>query len=204
MRWLITAIIVLATGLANAQASMAPAAQQLVEDTAGKIQARMHEEDARLKNDPAYIYRLVDEIILPHFDFKRMSGWVLGRNWRTATPEQQERFTREFRTLLVRTYSKALVDNRDRKIVYEPLRADPKATDVIVRSEVEQEGSFPIEITYSLYLNGEGAWKVYDVNIDGISLVANYRTSFTNEIKQSGLDNLIKKLSERNQQAANE
>jgi phospholipid transport system substrate-binding protein len=202
--WLVIIAVMLLAGHANAEASMNPSAQALVKDTSERILAKLREENETIEHNPARVYELVDEIVLPHFDFAKMSSWVLGRYWRKASPEQKQRFTNEFRQLLVRTYSKALADNKDSEIIFHPLRAEKDAKDVIVRTEVEQDSGFPLEITYSMYLDKQGAWKVYDVNIDGISLVANYRTSFSNEIRQSGLDELIAKLEKRNQQAANE
>lgn len=170
----------------------------LVKSTSEQIIKKLQAERETFKKKPERVQSLVDEIVLPHFDFARMSSWVLGKYWRTASDSQKEQFTREFRTLLVRTYAKALVDNMDRKIKYAPLKAAGNDKDVTVHTEVPQEGGFPIPIDYSLYLNND-AWKVYDVNIDGVSLVANYRTSFASEVKKSGLDQLIKTLQERNE-----
>ena len=164
---------------------------------------RLKQEKEVLETDSNRIYVLVDEIVLPHFDFEKMSRWVLGKHWRKASAEEKSQFVNEFRTLLVRTYSRALMDNVDQQIDYLPLRADENATDVTVNTEIPQESGFPIPISYSMYLK-DGAWKVYDVNIDGLSLVGNYRTSFANEIRQGSIAELIKTLSERNSQARNE
>lgn len=175
----------------------------LVMQTADKIQAQLRAERAVVQKDKKRTYDLVEEIVLPHFDFNSMSASVLGKHWRTASDDQKKKFTQEFKMLLVRTYAKALVDNMDRKINYIPLRAADNATDVTVKTEIPQEGSFALPINYSMELTN-GAWKVYDVDIDGISLVKNYRTTFSNEVKQGSIDDLIKKLSERNVQAINE
>ena len=175
----------------------------LVNQTAEKILTQLRAEKSVVTKNNQRVYELVEQIVLPHFDFSTMSASVLGKHWRTANEDQRKRFTQEFKLLLVRTYAKALVDNMDRKIVYEPLRAADGATDVTVHTEIPQEGGFPMPINYSMELK-DGAWKVYDVDIDGISLVKNYRTTFSNEVKQGGVDALIKKLMERNQQAANE
>jgi phospholipid transport system substrate-binding protein len=121
---------------------------------------------------------------------------VLGKYWRTATDEQRQRFREAFKSLLLSTYAKALVDNMDKKIEFEPVRAAPNATDVKVRSSIPQDSEFPLPMNYSMELI-DNQWKVYDVEIDGLSLVKNYRTSFAKEIKQSSLENLIKILSDR-------
>lgn len=178
-------------------------ATALVTETADKIQAQLRAEREVVTKNPKRVYELVEQIVLPSFDFTTMSASVLGKHWRGASAEQKQRFTQEFKTLLVRTYAKALVDNMDRKITTLALRAAKDANDVTVRTEIPQQGGFPLPINYSMELK-DGAWKVYDVDIDGISMVKNYRTTFANEVKQGSIDDLIKKLSQRNQQAANE
>jgi phospholipid transport system substrate-binding protein len=175
----------------------------LVMQTADKIQSQLRAERDVVAKDKKRTYELVEQIVLPHFDFATMSASVLGKHWRSANDEQKKKFTQEFKVLLVRTYAKALVDNMDRKINYLALRAAEGASDVTVKTEIPQEGSFPLPINYSMEL-ADGAWKVYDVDIDGISLVKNYRTTFSNEVKQGSIDSLIKTLTERNSQAANE
>ena len=195
--WILTLALLLGAPLAVA--SVSPT--DMVKDTADRILTTFQENRADLEGKPEKIYRLVDEIVLPHFDFQRMSQLVLGKYWRQASPEQRERFTHEFRTLLVRTYSKALEQYRDQTINYLPMRGDEQSGDVLVRTEVQQSDGYPIPIYYSLYLV-EGQWKVYDVVIDNVSLVTNYRSSFASDIRKAGLDNLIARLAERNQQNA--
>lgn len=198
-------ILAVLMGIAVPTAGAEPVhpATVLVEDTANKIQAQLRAEREVVTKNPKRVYELVEQIVLPNFDFSAMSASVLGKHWRGASAEQKQRFTQEFKVLLVRTYAKALVDNMDRKITTLPLRAAKDANDVTVRTEIPQQGGFPLPINYSMELK-DGAWKVYDVDIDGISMVKNYRTTFANEVKQGGIDDLIKKLTQRNQQAANE
>lgn len=179
----------------------APSAQELVQQTSERMITAIKAERDVINENPARLYALVDEIILPHFDFERMSSWVLGKHWRGATPEQKTQFTQEFRTLLVRTYATAMGEYSDQKIAYLPVQAASDATDVTVRTEIEQPGGPSIPISYNLFLN-DGNWKVQDVVIDNTSLVANYRSSFSSEIKRDGLDALISKLAARNQQKA--
>lgn len=174
--------------------------QELVESTASLVLGKLKEQRELLQKEPTRIYGLVNEYIVPHFDFERMSSWVLGKYWRRATPEQKARFTEEFKTLLVRTYASSLLEYVDQDITYLPLRGNPASGEVTVRSEIQQPGGFPIPVTYDLY-KPDGAWKVYDVAIDNVSLVANYRTSFARKIRQDGLDALISQLAERNRQA---
>ncbi len=167
--------------------------QQLVIDTTERMLAALKEKRAELDKDPSLIYGLVKDIVLPHLDFVRMSRWVLGKYWRKASKEQKLRFVRAFRELMVRTYAVALLEYTDQTIEYIPLRDDPATGDVTVRTQVKQSGKSPIAINYSLW-NQKGEWKVYDISVDGISLVANYRTSFASEIKETGLDALITRL----------
>ena len=177
--------------------------QDLVSQTTDKITTALRAEQDKIKTDPNRLYEIVDEIVLPHFDFNAMSSWVLGKYWRKANDQEKARFTAEFRTLLVRTYAKALNDNYDRKIDMLPMREKKGSEDVTVRTEVQQEAGFPIPIDYKMHLKN-GAWKVYDVSVDGLSLVANYRTSFAKEIRQDGLPKLIDRLADRNKQAQSE
>ncbi len=193
--WMIALMLAAIPFWANAEASIT-APDVLVKETAETIMERIRVERSVIDEQPEHLYALVDEVVLPHFDFEKMSQWVLGKYWRKADTEQRERFISEFRALLVRTYAKALADNSDQQVDYLPLRAKPTDTDVTVNTEVPQEGGFPIPINYSMYLKGD-AWKVYDVDIDGISLVANYRTSFAKEVRSNGIDALIEKLASR-------
>lgn len=180
-------------------AMAAQSAQQLVQETSERMLATLKAEHEAIQKNPDRLYELVREIVLPHFDFEQMSRLVLGKNWRKATPEQRERFVQEFQTLLIRTYGTALSEYRDEQIVYLPLRQQPDAKEVTVRTEVRRTGAPPIPIDYSMVLE-DGQWKVYDVTIEGVSLVLNYRTSFASEIREGGFDLLLKRLIERNQQ----
>jgi len=190
----------LAVGVAWAEQSP----QELVKQTADQMLSKLREEHKVIEQHPDRIYDLVNQIVLPHFDFERMSSLVLGRYWRTATPEQRQRFVAQFRNLLVRTYAKSLDSYADNKITYLPYRGGPAQDDVTVRTEVEQPGGLPIPIDYSLYLNKSHEWKVYDVVVDGVSLVTNYRTTFANQIRQASLDKLIATLASRNEQGTPE
>ena len=174
-------------------------AQDLVKDTSDQMISAIEAEHDTINEKPEHLYALVEKIVLPHFDFERMSGRVLGKYWRSASDQQKMQFTQEFRTLLIRTYATAMAEYSGQKISYLPLKDVPDATEVTVRTEVEQPGGSPIPISYNLYQKN-GDWKVQDVIIDNTSLVANYRSSFASEISRDGLDALISKLAARNQQ----
>jgi len=154
-------------------------------------------KDKDLRNgDLAKVYQLVEAKILPNFDFNRMTQLAVGKHWPRATAKQKEALVTEFRNLLVRTYSTSLTAFTNQTVEFRPLTMKPDDTDVTVHSEIRQPGGQPIPIDYSMYKTSFG-WKVYDVTIDGVSLVTNYRASFASTIRQKGIDGLIKTLAEQ-------
>jgi len=179
----------------NSLANMEP--QALVENVAQETLTRIKKDQEKIKSDDKYLNVLVNELVIPHFDFQRMSKWVLGKYWRKAQNGQKERFVEEFKSLLIRTYASSLNEYVDQEIHYLPFRGDLGSGDVTVRSEIKQPGGFPIPINYRLHKKSKN-WKVYDITIDDISLVANYRTSFSRQIRKSGIDALIKQLADKN------
>jgi phospholipid transport system substrate-binding protein len=151
--------------------------------------------------DQARTREVIESKLLPNFDFTRMTALAMGRNWRQATPEQQQRLTDEFRSLLVRTYAGALNQYRDQQLAYKPLRAEDKATEVIVRTEVVRPGQQPVQIDYGMQKVADG-WKCYDVIVGGVSLVTNYRDEFNEQIRAGGIDGLIRTLTDKNKGGA--
>ncbi len=149
--------------------------------------------------DVKRIISLVDAKVLPHVNFERMTASAVGRYWRQASPEQQQRLQAEFKTLLVRTYAGALAQVREQMIELRPMRSKPEDNEVVVRTEVKGKGD-TIQLDYRLEKKSEG-WKIYDVNVLGVWLVENYRNSFAQEISSGGIDGLIAKLAERNKSA---
>lgn len=140
---------------------------------------------------------LAEAKVLPHFDFAHMTRLAVGKSWRKATPEQQKSLVDEFRTLLVRTYSKAFVEYRNQVIEFKPFKMQPLDTDVLVRTSVKQSSGKPVQIDYNLE-KAEQGWKVYDISVAGVSLVTNYRSSFTEEVSAGGIDGLIGSLRAKN------
>ncbi|MEJ1381936.1 MAG: ABC transporter substrate-binding protein [Candidatus Sedimenticola sp. (ex Thyasira tokunagai)] len=169
----------------------------IVKETADRILAEVVSMRQELDESPGRIYPLVEHILLPRFDFVRMSRLVLGKHWRRAGAEEKEAFTRAFRELLVRTYTTALLNYSGQEINYLPMRAMADATEVTVNTEVSSAGAPPVPINYKLHLVDD-EWKVFDVVIDGISLVSNYRTNFASEIRRRKLSGLIGRLEARN------
>lgn len=145
----------------------------------------------------ARLIEVIDAKVLPHFSFVSMTALAMGQNWNKATPEQKKLLTEQFRTLLVRTYASALAAYSEQKFDFRPLRAKPSDTDVTVNVRVLQPGAQAVTLDYSMEKTGSG-WKVYDVVVGGVSLVANYRTEFANTVRASGIDGLIRDLEKKN------
>jgi phospholipid transport system substrate-binding protein len=196
---LLTIVLVLSV-LGVVRAEVAP--EQLVRSTADVILSEIKKNREVYSKDYAKLYKMADEKVLPHFDFRRMSQWVLGRSWRDATPEQRERFVAAFRDLLVRTYSTALLNYKDQEIIYLPVPVQAGSDEALVKTEVKQGGGQPnIPIHYSFFKNRDGQWKVYDVTIEGVSLVTNYRSVYATKIREKGIDALISEISDSNKKA---
>jgi len=197
----------IASALAVALAVAAPAA--LAQEAPDVLVQRVSQETLQtVRNDPlvqagnqARIREVVETKLLPNFDFTRMTALAMGRNWRTATPEQQQRLVDEFRALLVRTYSGALNQYRSETMDYKPLRMNPGDTEVIVRTAVQRSNGQPVQIDYSMAKTPAG-WKAYDVIVGGVSLVTNYRDEFNDQVKAGGIDGLIRTLADRNKGGA--
>jgi phospholipid transport system substrate-binding protein len=155
-------------------------------------------KDADIQNGNARkAIELIDKKVLPNFNFPHMTALAVGKDWRKATPQQQQQLAAEFRTLLVRTYANALTGYKNQKIVYRQFKMNAGDTDVLVRTEVQQPGNKPVELDYSLEKLDAG-WKVYDVTVAGISLVTNYRDQFAQEVRNGGIDGLIATLVAKN------
>lgn len=159
-------------------------------------------KDKDIQNgDQAKIFALAEEKIVPNFNFDHVCKLVLGKNFSKATKEQQDAFEREFRSLLIRTYASALSKYRNQTIEYKPLRESADEKQVVVKTQILQPGGQPLGVDYSVEQIGD-AWKVYDITIEGVSLVTNYRGQFSNEVRQSGMDGLIQKLADKNKSNA--
>ncbi len=154
-------------------------------------------QDKELQNgNLSKVHQLVEAKILPNFDFNRMTQLVIGKHWPRASAKQKQALVTQFRNLLVRTYASSLTAFTNQSVEFKPLAIKPGDTDVTVRSEIRQPGGQPIPIDYNMYQTAFG-WKIYDVTIDGVSLVTNYRASFSSSIRQNGIDGLIKTLSDQ-------
>lgn len=194
--------LVLSAGLVfSSSAAVAEiSADELVKRTAEDVMSTIKSDKDIQAGNQQKIFALAEEKILPNFDFDRVCRMVLGKNWKSASPEQQAAFQKEFRSLLLRTYATALSKYKNQVIEYKPMRAEPGAKNVSVKTQILQPGGQPIAVDYSL-VKGDSGWKVYDIVIESVSLVTNYRSQFSNEIRTNGLDSLNKKLAEKNKAA---
>jgi phospholipid transport system substrate-binding protein len=173
--------------------------QKAIQEASDKLQQKL--QDKAFSQNFAKVADFVDQTIYPHTDFDKISELVLGKLWKAASGDEQTRFKKEFQTLLVRTYSRAFVEFKDWTVRFLPLEMASGADKVVVKTEVLQPGLQPISVNYRMFLRN-GNWKAYDIMIEGVSLVTNYRSTFSNEVKTKGsLNAVIDGLAKRNAEA---
>src|SRR5687768_6642149 len=192
MRTLLT-ILVLAFASSFPAAAQDLAPDALVKNVTLEVVELIAKDKEIKAGSRAKLIQVIEAKVLPHFNFAAMTALAMGQNWAKANPEQKKRLIEEFKTLLVRTYASALAAYSEQKFDFRPLRAKPNDTDVTVNVRVLQPGTQPVTLDYSMEKASSG-WKVYDVMIGGVSLVANYRTEFSNTVRASGIDGLIRDL----------
>jgi phospholipid transport system substrate-binding protein len=195
-----------AFALASALAAPCYPAQDVAPDVllktvTAEVIALLRQDKEIQAGNPAKVSNLVETRILPHFNFEHMTQIAAARSWPLATPEQQTALTAEFKTLLVRTYSTALSSYRDQVIEFKPLRAAAGDTEVTVKSVIRQSGTAPLAMDYEMEHLGSG-WKVYDIKIEGVSLVTTYRETFAGIVRERGMDGLIRSLADKNRSGA--
>lgn len=196
----IAAGLVCMVGVAQAEV-VAP--DVLIKTTVQDVIAIVKQDKDIQAGNQKKILELVDAKVLPHFDFTRMTQLAVGKNWRAATPAQKQALVTEFRNMLVRTYTKAFTQYRDQTVEVKPFKMPADATEVTVKSSVIKPGAQPILVDYEMRKTPDG-WKAFDISIDGVSMVMSYRGTFDSEVAQGGIDGLIKTLSNKNINAANE
>ncbi|MBN8486952.1 MAG: ABC transporter substrate-binding protein [Burkholderiales bacterium] len=199
-RWTAPAVLAVAALVAPAVQAQAVTADSKIQQLSTEVLDALKADKAIQAGDVGKINALVDAKVMPHVNFQRMTASAVGRAWRTATTEQQQRLQAEFKTLLVRTYAGALSQVKDQTIKLKPQRGGADDTEVVVRTEIKGKGE-PIQLDYRLEKAGTD-WKIYDVNVLGVWLVDQYRNSFATEINANGIDGLIKSLAEKNAKAA--
>jgi len=198
MRTLALVAGILVASLAHAQFE---APDVLVKNVTTEVVELIARDKQIRAGDRARLVELIEAKVLPHFNFQSMTVLAMGQSWNKADAAQRKVLIEEFKTLLVRTYASALAAYSEQRLDYRPLRARPTDTDVTVQVRVIQPGAQPVPIDYSMERTGSG-WKVYDVMVGGVSLVANYRTEFNGTVRSSGVDGLIKTLQAKNRSLA--
>lgn len=199
-------IVIASILVTGTYADTVPAPQQLMEDTSKKMIAAFKAKTEAIRTDPKIADQLINDNLVPKINFPLMSRWVLGKNWKKATPEQRQMFIAEFQKLVVKFYSKALVEFlsqnnlTDDIITFTPFRGKLEGKYATVRSQVNPlNGAAPVKVNYDLYHSKKsGLWQVYDVSVEGISLVTTYRSSFKQIISQKGMDALLNELKDKN------
>ena len=187
----------LAVLLAPALAAAEEAPDALVKRTTDEVLAIIKADKDLQSGNMAKVVQLAEAKVLPHFDFERMTRLAVGANWNKATPEQKQALVKEFRTMLVRTYSSSLSQYRNQTIEVKPTKVGAADKDAVVKTAVIQPGGPSIPIDYRMEKEDSG-WKVFDVVIDGASLVTTYRGTFNDQVQKGGIDGLLKTLQERN------
>lgn len=197
VKLLLRSTVFLCALLVTAQAGAQLRPDVFVGQISNEILDKVRQQRQELLSNPQKLNDFVAQVVMPHVDFERMTALAVGRSWRSASEEQQQRISKEFRNLLTRTYAGAIQSLRDQKIRLKPFRGDLSDNEVVVRSEILASRGDPIGLDYRLARQGE-TWKIYDINIAGVWLVETYRNQFAAEINARGIDGLITTLSERN------
>lgn len=193
-------LLTLSLGSFNLVADPGMSPMETVKNTSGAVLDKIKADSENLKANPSAVFGLVNDIVLPRFDFKSMSRWVLGKSgWKAASPEQRQQFTEEFKNLLINTYGKALLEYSDQEIRYLEEKDGPKPNLKLVTTEITQSGSPAMPINYLMHQKG-GEWKVIDVTVDGVSLIKTYRGEFSAQVRSNGMDALLATLKQRNSQ----
>ena len=171
---------------------------EVVKETAEGVISHIESNRSILEANPEKIYDMVNELVIPRFDFISMSKWVLGKHWKTASETQRLEFIAQFKALLVRTYARALLEYSGQNIKYYPVEQNPQSNLAVVKTELTSSSSAQLPILYRMHQKNE-EWKVVDVAVDGVSLVTTYRGSFATQIKKNGFDSLLNELSKKNE-----
>ena len=190
---LMVALLSPAMVLADAQGEP----EGIIRSLSDQLRDVLQQDRERIRTDQGYVFKLADEILAPHVDFDRVSSLALGKHWRRATPEQKAEFIYQFQRMLVRTYATAFHEFGEWSIRFLPRHEEADSKKVVVKTEVTRPGAPPASVNYRMHFK-DGAWKAYDVVVEGISLVTNYRSSFSKEVRQGGMAGLIKRITSLN------
>ena len=182
-----------------ASANTLPLPENAIQNISESLKTVLQNNQERIKTDKAYVYQLANDVVAPHVDFNKLSGLALGKHWRRATPQQKKEFMHQFQRLLVRTYATAFREFGEWSLKFTPRHDANDAGNVLVRSEILRPGAPPVSVKYRMHKK-DGEWLAYDVVIEGISLVTNYRTTFAKEVRRNGMGGLIRRVTQLNDQ----
>jgi len=192
LKWLLITLL-----LSSSAAWSAATPQEVVKATADSVIDHIESNRHILETNPEKIFEMVNELVIPRFDFISMSKWVLGKHWKTASESQRNEFVTQFKSLLIRTYARALLEYSGQKIKYFPVKQNPNSNLAVVKTELTSKSSAQLPILYRMHQKNQ-EWKVVDVAVDGVSLVTTYRGSFSTQIKKDGFDSLLDQLTKKN------
>ncbi|MDE2259913.1 MAG: ABC transporter substrate-binding protein [Betaproteobacteria bacterium] len=178
-----------------------PGPDEVIRKTAEEVIASIKADSAIQSGDRSKAYALIEQKVLPHFDFTRMTRLAMGRNWNQASPDQQKQLIYEFKDLLVRTYASSLSQYKDQVVQIKGTESQPDGNDAVVHSAIVPSGGQTVPIDYSMEKMSD-SWKVYDIRVDGVSLVTNYRSEFADIVRRNGVDGLIKALDDKRKLAS--
>ena len=171
--------------------------EKIVEQTSSALLKIINEQPERIKNEEGYVNQVINDLILPAIDLDSMGKLILGKHWKTASDAQREQFITQFQSMLVRTYAKSVADYGDAKVTVFPPQGEQQGNRHRVKSQLDIGSGTPLQVDY-VFRRKDGTWKVFDLVVDGLSLIKNFRTSFSQEISQTSLDALIKRLASTN------
>jgi phospholipid transport system substrate-binding protein len=179
---------------ASVQAAPPKPPDQVMQEATAQLQQQLHDNHDKYKADTKLFYKVVNDIVVPHFDVRYIAQLVMGRNWKAANEQQRTRFQNAFKDMLIRSYANALLEYYDSvKADWKPVRMTPDTTDVTVSSTLLREGKQPVPIGFSMHLV-DNDWKIYDITVENISLVINFRSQINEEIKKNGIDSVITRM----------
>lgn len=197
MKKLIIILILALSGLTTWVSAEEQTPEQIVEQTSAELLKVINEQSERIKNEEGFVNEVINELILPVIDLQSMGKLILGKHWKTASDEQRTQFIEQFKSMLIRTYAKSVADFGDAKVTVFPPKAGQKGKRHRVKSHLDIGSGTPLQVDY-VFRRKDDSWKVFDLVVDGLSLIKNFRTSFSQEISETSLDALIERLASTN------
>jgi len=193
MKKLITILLLAVCGLITSVSAEEQTPEQIVEETSIKLLKIINEQSERIKSEEGYVNKVIDELVLPVIDLQSMGKLILGKHWKTASEEQRAKFIEQFKSMLTRTYAKSVADYGDAKVTVFPPQGEQKGKRHRVKTHLDIGSGTPLQVDY-VFRRKDDSWKVFDLVVDGLSLIKNFRTSFSQEISETSLDALIARL----------